>query len=129
MPEIRVAGIDGKRRALEIDVDAVEAVLGDNPGDGGDEVRNALRIGEREVLSAAAERNHDLLPLALQIGDVGFKLLGVQTGRRVELHRAFRRILVRGSESDDDDVPLRRDFAHREGGPCRAVAGPVADQL
>ena len=43
MLEVRVAGIDGERRAFEVDVDAVEAVLGDDAGDGGDEVRNALR--------------------------------------------------------------------------------------
>ncbi len=56
---------------------------------------NALRIGEREVLAAAAEGNHDLLALALQVGDVGLELLGIESGGRVELHGPFRRVLVR----------------------------------
>ena len=36
--------------------------------------------------------------------------------------------LIRCREGDDDDVPLRRDLAEREGGTRGAVAGPVADE-
>ena len=129
MPEIGVTRIDGKRWALEIDVDSVEAILGNNTGDRRDEIRHTLRIGEGEVLSASAKRNHDLLSVAFEEGDVGFKLRSVQTSGCVELHRAFRRILIRGSESHENDIPLWRDVAHRESGPGRAVAGPVSDQF
>ena len=87
-----------------------------------------LRIVERNVHAAAAERNHHLLSLALQVGDVGFELLGIKPGGRVELHRPFRRILFRRGEGDDDDVPLRRDLAERQAGTRTAVAGPVADE-
>ena len=81
------------------------------------------------MLAAAAERDHDLLALALQVGDVGLELFGIESGGRVELHGAFRRVPVGRGEGDDDDVPLRRNFAQRDGGTRAAVAGPVADQL
>src|SRR5450759_1825715 len=79
MLKVRVSGVDGERRAFEVDVDTVEAVLGDNAGDRGDEVRSALRIGEREVLAAATEGNHDLLALALQVGNAGLELFGIES--------------------------------------------------
>ena len=85
-------------------------------------------IGEREVLAAAAEGDHHLLALALQPGDVGLELFGVEAGGRAELHGPFRRIPIRRGEGDDDDVPLRRDFAQRDGGARPAVTGPVADK-
>ena len=81
------------------------------------------------MLAAAAERNHDLLALALQVGNVGLELFGIEAGGRVELHGPFRRVFVRRGEGDDDDVPLRRDLAERDGGTGAAVAGPVADEL
>ena len=46
MLEVRVSGIDGERRTFEVDVDTIEAVLGDDASDGGDEVRDAFRVGE-----------------------------------------------------------------------------------
>src|SRR5664279_6503283 len=95
MLKVRVSGVDGERRAFEVDVDTVEAVLGDNAGDRGDEVRSALRIGEREVLAAATEGNHDLLALALQVGNVGLELFGIESGGCVELHGPFRCIPIR----------------------------------
>src|ERR1017187_9483467 len=121
MLEIRVSGGDGERRALEIDVDAVEAVVSHDAGHRGDEVRNALRNGEGEVLAATAERNHDLPAVALQPGDVGLELFGIQSGGCVELHGPFGRILVGRGEGDEDEVPLRRDLAKGDGGTRAAV--------
>ena len=54
---------------------------------------------------------------------------GIESGGCAELHGAFGRVLVRRGEGDDDDVPLRRDLAKRNGGTRGAVAGPVADEL
>src|ERR1017187_1726149 len=126
--KVPVSGIDGERRAFEIDVDAVEAVLGDDARDRGDEVRNPLAIGEREVLTAATEGNHDLFALALQVANVALELCGIQSGGCLQLHGPFRCILIRCRESYDDDVPLGRDLAEREGGTRGAVTGPVADE-
>src|SRR3954447_14166310 len=47
MPEIRISRLDRKRRAFEVDIDSVKAILGDNAGDRGDVVRYPLRVGER----------------------------------------------------------------------------------
>src|SRR5690348_10851950 len=128
MAEVRVAGIDGERRAFKINIDSVEAVLGNNLSNGRNEVRNALWIGKREMLPAAAQRDHDLFAAAFQVCDIRLELCGIESGGRMELHRAFGRILIRRRESDDYDVPLRRYIAKREGGTSRAVTGPVSDE-
>src|SRR4051794_16645727 len=122
MSEIHISGFDRERGAFEIDVDPVETVLRDDARYRGNVVRNALRVGEGEVLAAATKGDHDLLALALQIRNVALELLGIETGRCVKLHGPFRRVLVRGGESDDDHVPLRRDLAERECRTRRAVA-------
>ena len=114
MFEVGVPRIDGERGALEVDVDAVEAVVVDDLRNGGDVDRHTSGVGEGEVLTATAERDHHLLALALQVCDVGLELLGVQTGGRVEVHRPFGSVLVGRGEGDDDDVPLRGDVAERE---------------
>src|SRR4051794_30289742 len=124
MFEIRVSGFNRERGAFEIDIYPIETILGDDARYRGNVVRNALRVGEREVLAAATERDHDLLALALQVSNIALELLGIQAGRRVKLHGPFRRILVRCRESDDDHVPLRRDLAERESGTRCAVTGP-----
>src|SRR6185369_3253741 len=79
--EVGVAGVDGERGTFEIDVNAVEPVFADDACDGGDEVGHTLGVCQGEVLPSAAERDHDLLALTLEPGDVGFVLRGVEAGR------------------------------------------------
>src|ERR1700692_168152 len=115
MLKVRIARGGGEGRAFEIDVDAVKSVARENACDGRDEIRNPLRIGQGEVLASAAERNHDLPALALQVADVGPELFGVESRGRVELHRAFSRVAIGRGERDQYGVPLRGDFAERKG--------------
>src|ERR1700727_1964168 len=116
MFEVCVSGIDGERGAFKVDIDAVEAIVRDDAGDRGDVVWNAVWIGKREVLAAAAEGDHDFFALALQVGNVGFELRGVEPGRSLELHRSFGRVLIRCRKGNDDHVPLRRDLADGDSG-------------
>src|SRR3984957_14129787 len=129
MLEVRVPWINRERRAFKVDIDAVEAVFADNLRDGRDIHWHALRVSEGEMLATPAERDHDLLPLALQVRNVRLKLRGVETCGRMELHGAFGRVFRGSGEGDDDHVPLGRDLAQRKNGIGFAVAFPVTDQL
>src|SRR5690349_21233068 len=61
--------------------------------------------------------------------DVGLELRGIEAGGGMELQGTFGRIPIRGGEGNDDDVPLRGDFAKREGGTGASVASPISDEL
>ena len=102
-----------ERRAFEIDVDAVEAVVRHDAAYGGDEILSGIGSVKRHVDAAAAERYEHLPALALQVGDVRFELGGIKTGWSVELERALRGVLFRRGEGHDDDVPLGRDVLQR----------------
>jgi hypothetical protein len=74
-------------------------------------------------------RDENSLSLPFQVIDVNLKLLGIESGPRVELHRPFRRVLVGRGEGNDDDVPLRRYFPKRKNGTGSSVSAPIPDQL
>src|SRR5690349_15414238 len=61
--------------------------------------------------------------------DVGLELRGIESGGSMELQGSFGRIPIRGGEGNDDDVPLRGDFAKRKRGTGASVAGPISDEL
>src|SRR5436309_1088335 len=114
MFEVSVSGVDRKRRTLEVDVDAVESILADDACNRRYVIWNAVRISKREVLTAAAQRNHHLLALGLQVSDISLKLCGIESGRCMELHGPFRRVLVWGRKRDNDHVPLGRHLEQRK---------------
>src|ERR1700691_3090608 len=100
MLEVRVPWINREGRAFKVDINAVEAVFADNLRDRRDIQRHAFRISEREVLATAAQGDHDLLALALQQSNVRLELRGIETCGRMELHRAFGRVLRGFGEGD-----------------------------
>src|ERR1700733_38582 len=131
MAEVGMAGREDERGRFEVECDAFEAILGDDAGDGRDEVGNVPRVVELEVLAASAEGDHYLLPLALECGDVCLQLIGIDAAGKAEVKRSFGRGFVGRGEGDEDDVPLCRDLVHRKRriDAANPRAGPVTDEL
>ena len=61
--------------------------------------------------------------------DVNLKLLGIESGRRVELHRPFGRVLVGRGEGNDDDRPTAAILPETENSTGSSVSAPIPDQL
>src|SRR3984957_4334766 len=129
MLEVGISRINGKRRALEVDVDPIEPIVAHYLRNRGHVVRNAVRIGKCKVLTATAERDHHLLAPALQVRDVGFELCDVESCGCAKLHGPFRWVPVRRGEGDEDNVPLGGHITKREGRTRSAVTGPVSDEM
>ena len=84
---------------------------------------------QREVLSAAAERDQDLLSLALQPRDVVFHLRQIEARPHMQLHCALCRLMIHVGKRHDDHIPLRRHIAQPEYRSFWSAPRPVPDQL
>jgi hypothetical protein len=126
--EIGVSGIDGKRRAFEVDVDPSKPYSVTMRVT--EETKFGTRFGSASVKCRPPPPReiHHLLALALQVGDVGFNC-SVSRPAAFGTACSFRRVPIGCGEGDDDGRPIGGDRSRRgmvEAGA--AVTGPVADQ-
>ena len=129
MPEVRVSRVQRQRGALKVNVDSVKAVLRFDLRYRVHEIGNACLLVEREILTATAERDQHLLPLALQPRNIVFHLREVQPRPHVHLHRALRRLMIHVCERNDDHIPLRRNISQAQDRSSGSASRPVPDQF
>ncbi|MNL14937.1 hypothetical protein D3C87_1358990 [compost metagenome] len=126
----RQIGLDGRalRHAVfQVQVDAVEAIFGDDGVQAVGEIRRFGRVADGNRAILAAQRQDDFLALGTFGGHVGDELrfrAGAWIDGQADI--AAARVVA---ERDDDHVPIVADLADRIGGAAGVgEVVPVADQ-
>src|SRR5215472_14407610 len=120
--EIGVACVQLQGVVFEIDVDSVKSILMNDRAHAGDEVTDVSRSVERDRLRSTANRQQDLLALAVEGTDICRELGGCFRERR-KADGASRSI----SKSDIDDVISRRHISQRYEACTIVEVMPVAN--
>ena len=130
MPEVRVAGLDRERRALEIDIDAVEAVLGRRCGVT-EETKFGTRFGSASVKCCPPPPS-EIITFLPWLFSQAMSALNCSVSRPAGVWNcmvpsgAFRSGVEKATRMTSHCGETSRSG---NGGPAAAVAGPVADQL
>src|SRR5579875_3236554 len=129
MAKICIATGEIERRALEIEIHALESIFTDEMLHAMHKDRNLRGLIALEELSTTAERKHNSLAPPLERCHIGLKLLRPDARGKGKSQGSFRAIRHRGGEGDDDVVPLRGNIMQRKERAGAVFPDPISNQL